>query len=104
MGEPQGSSVDLFALGAIISYTVAGQPPFGVGDARVIVAKQLKSEMNLEGVPAPLVPFLERALAPQAEMRFADAAEMRSAWHAALDQLQDEAERGQWWWRWLGGN
>ena len=94
----------LFALAAIISYTVTGRPPFGSGDARVIVAKQLKGEIDLDGVPAPLLPFLERGLAPQAEVRFSDAAEMRRAWHVALDALQDAAERGQWWWRWLGGN
>jgi serine/threonine-protein kinase len=104
MGEAQGTSVDLFALGAIIAFTITGRPPFGSGDARVIVARQLKGERDLDGVPAPLLPFLERALAPQQEMRFADAAEMRRAWHAALDELQDDAERGQWWWRWLGGN
>jgi serine/threonine protein kinase len=104
MGEPQGPSVDLFALGAIIAYTLTGRPPFGSGDARVIVAKQLQGEMDVDGVPAPLIPFLSRALSPQAETRFADAAEMRTAWHASLDQLQDDAERGQWWWRWLGGN
>ncbi len=104
MGEVQGPSVDLFALGAIIAFTVTGRPPFGSGDARVIVARQLKSDWDLDGVPASLMPFLERALAPQAETRFGDAAEMRAAWHAALDELQDDAERGQWWWRWLGGS
>ena len=104
MGEAQGASVDLFALGAIIAYTLTGRPPFGSGDARVIVARQLEGVPDLVGVPAPIVPFLERALAPVAERRCADAAEMRSAWHAALDQLQDDTERGQWWWRWLGGS
>jgi eukaryotic-like serine/threonine-protein kinase len=104
MGEPQGPSVDLFALGAIIAYVLTGRPPFGTGDARVIVARQLKGEMDLDGVPAPLLPLLERALSAQAERRFADASEMRNAWHNALDQLQDEGERSQWWWRWLGGN
>lgn len=104
MGEPQGPSVDLFALGAIISFTLTGRPPFGSGDARVIVAKQLRGDMDVDGIPTPLVPFIARALAPQAETRFADAGEMRLAWHAALDELQDDANRGQWWWRWLGGN
>jgi len=104
MGEPQGPSVDLFALGAIISFALTGRPPFGSGDARVIVAKQLRGDMDVDGIPASLVPFIARALAPQAETRFGDAGEMRTAWHAALDELQDDAERGQWWWRWLGGN
>ncbi len=104
MGEPQGPSVDLFALGAIIAFTLTGRPPFGSGDARVIVAKQLRGDMDVDGIPNSLLPFIARALAPQAETRFADAGEMRKAWHAALDELQDDAERGQWWWRWLGGN
>jgi len=104
MGEPQGASVDLFALGAIIAYTVTGRLPFGSGDARVIVARQLRGEIDLDGIPAPLVAFLARALAPHAETRYADAAEMRTAWHAALDELQESGERGQWLWRWLGGN
>ena len=104
MGEAQGASVDLFALGAIIAFTLTGRPPFGAGDARVIVARQLKGERDLDGVPAPLVPFLERALAPHQDTRFADAAEMRQGWHTALDQLQDDVERGQWWSRWLGGS
>jgi eukaryotic-like serine/threonine-protein kinase len=102
MGEPQGTSVDLFALAAIIAYTITGRPPFGSGDARVIVARQLQGEIDLDGVPAPLLPFLHRGLMPHAETRFADAAEMRLAWHAALDQLTDDAERRTWW-RWLGG-
>jgi serine/threonine-protein kinase len=102
MGEPQGPSVDLFAMGAIIAYTVTGRFPFGTGDARRIVARQLNAQVDLDGAPAPLIPFLTRALAAQPEKRFADAAEMRTAWHGALDELQDEAERGQWWWRWLG--
>jgi serine/threonine-protein kinase len=104
MGEPQGPSVDLFALGAIICFALTGRPPFGSGDARVIVAKQLRGDMDVDGIPGSLVPFIARALAPQAETRFGDAGEMRKAWHAALDELQDDAERGQWWWRWLGGN
>lgn len=104
MGEPQGPGVDLFALAAIVTFTLTGRPPFGTGDARVIVARQLKNELDVDGVPAPLLPFLERALAPHAEIRFADAREMRTAWHAALDQLQDDSERNNWWWRWLGGN
>jgi eukaryotic-like serine/threonine-protein kinase len=104
MGEAQGASVDLFALGAIVAFTITGRTPFGSGDARVIVARQLKGEMDIDGVPPPLVPFLVRSLAPQAETRFGDAAEMRAAWHAALDELQDDSERGQWWWRWLGGS
>jgi eukaryotic-like serine/threonine-protein kinase len=60
MGEPQGAGVDLFALTAIIAYTITGRPPFGSGDARVIVARQLREEMDLDGVPAPLIPFLQR--------------------------------------------
>ena len=104
MGEAQGASVDLFALGAIIAFTLTGRLPFGSGDARVIVARQLKGELDLDGVPAPLVPFLQRALAPQQERRFADAAAMRTAWHSALDEVQDDGERGQWWWRLFGGN
>ena len=83
---------------------MTGRPPFGTGDARVIVAHQLRGEIDLDGVAAPLVAFLARALAPHAETRYADAAAMRTAWHAALDDLQDEGERGQRFWRWLGGS
>jgi eukaryotic-like serine/threonine-protein kinase len=104
MGEAQGSSVDLFALGAIIAFTVTGRTPFGTGDARVIVARQLKGDIGLDGVAPQLQAFLRRALAPQAELRFGDATEMRASWHAVLDEIQDDADRGQWWTRWLGGN
>ena len=104
MGEVQGPSVDLFALTAIIAFTITGRPPFGSGDARVIVARQLQGEMDLDGVPAPFLPFLERGMAPHAEVRFADAAEMRKAWHDALEESNDDADRGQQWWRWLGGS
>jgi eukaryotic-like serine/threonine-protein kinase len=104
MGEAQGSSVDLFALGAIIAFTVTGRTPFGTGDARVIVARQLKGDIDLDGVAPQLQAFLRRALAPQAELRFGDATEMRASWHAVLDEIQDDADRGQWWTRWLGGN
>ena len=51
LGEPQSTSVDLFALAAIVAYALSGQPPFGDGDASLIIARQLAQSVDVSTFP-----------------------------------------------------
>jgi hypothetical protein len=46
---------------------------------------------------------LRRGLAPVAEQRFGDAAEMRDAWRNAVDRTLAPESRPPWWRRWWDG-
>ncbi|MCU0625763.1 MAG: serine/threonine-protein kinase [Gemmatimonadaceae bacterium] len=105
LGEAQGPASDLFAMGAVIAFTLSGRAPFGEDDPRAIVARQVQGSPDLEGIPAPIQDFLRRAMAPRADDRYPDAALMRAAWFEAIDAAErDDNERRDGWWRWLGGS
>jgi serine/threonine-protein kinase len=84
LGEPQGPQSDCFAMAAIVMFALSGKPPFGSGDARAILATQLARGAPVDDYPAPIAAWLRRALEPEAEQRFPDAAAMRNAWRAAV--------------------
>ncbi|HEY0241790.1 MAG TPA: hypothetical protein VGC52_03900, partial [Gemmatimonadaceae bacterium] len=96
LGEPQGSSVDLFALAAIVVYALCGQPPFGDGDAPTILARQLAGAADLSRFASPIQEWLRRALATSIEDRFRDATEMKQAWRHAVGVMR-RRERAAWW-------
>jgi eukaryotic-like serine/threonine-protein kinase len=100
LGEPQGPQVDCFEIAAITYFVLTGRPPFGTGDGRAILARELQGDVDLRGIPPEIAAWLRRGLAAAPEERFADAAEMRDAWHAAVDAVL--GERAPWWRRWLG--
>ena len=104
LGETQGPSVDCFELAAITAFLLTGEPPFGTGDGRVILARMLRMDVDLEGVPPAIAAWLKRGLAPRPEDRFADASEMAEAWREAVDETLGDSERVPWWRRWLGSS
>jgi serine/threonine-protein kinase len=96
LGEPQGASVDLYALAAIVVFALCGQPPFGDGDAPTILARQLAGSADLSRFATPLQEWMKRALAIRVEDRFHDAADMKQAWRHAVGVMK-RRERAAWW-------
>lgn len=101
LGEPHGASVDRFALAAIVAFSLSGNPPFGEGDAATIVARQLAGTFDSSPFSAPIAEWLKRGLMQNPDDRFADEAEMKEAWRAAVraSRRRDRAA----WWRKSGG-
>ena len=97
LGEPQSASVDLFALAGIVVFAVSGHPPFGDGEPDMIAARQLAGRIDLSDVPPILAGWVNRALAPTADARFGDAAEMKRALREALVEPRWRHRAG--WWR-----
>jgi eukaryotic-like serine/threonine-protein kinase len=103
LGEPQGAAVDYFALAAIVAFALSGSPPFGDGDAETIVARQLSGKFDSSPFAPSIGEWLKRALMTNADARFADAAEMKDAWRAAVRAAR-RRERAAWWRRNSGRN
>jgi serine/threonine-protein kinase len=98
LGEPQGPSVDCFAVAGIVAFVLTGRPPFGDGDARTILAQQLAGELSLAAFDASVAEWLAKGLSADPAGRFADAASMKRAWRVATaDRVK--AERRTSWWR-----
>jgi serine/threonine-protein kinase len=105
LGEAQGPTVDLFALAAIVVYVLTGRPPFGDtgSTANVILARELAGQFDAEGLPDPVRAWVERALHPNPDRRFPDAAAMLAEWRSAVRRAEREGERAGWWRQWLRG-
>lgn len=101
LGEPQGPAVDCFELAAITVFLLSGKPPFGTGDGRAILARELSRDVDLSAYPPAIAAWLRRGLAPSPDERFNDAGEMLEAWRRAVAASlpQDTHPR---WWRWWG--
>jgi serine/threonine protein kinase len=99
LNEPQGPAADCFAAAAIVAYVLTGAPPFGTGDAKAILARQLSGTLDLRAFPAEIVDWLRRGLAPNPPDRFADAAEMLAAFRLARRPAEDTEQPR--WRRWL---
>ena len=98
LGEPQGSSVDCFAIAAIVAFVLSGRPPFGDGDARAILARQLAGGLDVDEFHEALGAWLRRGLAITPDDRFPDAAAMQRAWRMTVKTVS-RAERRAGWWR-----
>jgi serine/threonine-protein kinase len=96
LGEPQGPAADYFALAAIVYFTLTGEPPFGDGDGKTILAAQLGERADLGSFPTVLCNWFRAAFAPDPDDRFVDGLEMRRAWKSASDKVLAR-QRG--WWR-----
>jgi hypothetical protein len=83
-------------LTAIVYFTLTGEPPFGDGDARAILAAQLGERADLGPFPTVLANWFRAGFAPNPDDRFVDGLEMRRAWKAASDKVLAR-QRG--WWR-----
>lgn len=96
LGEPHGSSVDLFALAAIVYFALCGQAPFGEGDAAAIVARQLAGGVDVSGFSPPIAEWLRKGLSRDPDGRYRDATEMKEAWRAAV-RIARRRDRNSWW-------
>jgi len=79
-----GSASDVYSLACVIYEMLAGEPPFGGGGARVVMAKHVtESPRPVRGfrpeVPRAVERALERALEKDPDQRFASAAEFVAA-------------------------
>jgi serine/threonine-protein kinase len=97
LGEPQGATVDVFAMGAILYYALEGHAPFAGADAPAVLASQLRGMPPLDRLPAVVAEFLRRALDPEPERRFADAGEMLGAWRRIRGPAERVEQRQRWW-------
>jgi serine/threonine-protein kinase len=103
LGEQQGPAVDCFAVSAIIYFVLTGALPFDGADPQAILAQQLGSKYDATTLPAPVAAFLARGLSPEPALRFADGAEMRTAWRELMAERDREQRRtDSWWGRVLG--
>ncbi|HEX6964739.1 MAG TPA: serine/threonine-protein kinase [Gemmatimonadaceae bacterium] len=104
LGEPQGPAVDCFELAAITAFLLSGKPPFGSGDGRAILARQISMDVDLSIYPLPIADWFRHGLSPHPDERFEDAAEMQRAWRDAVDDVLEQETRTPWWRRWLSGD
>ncbi len=97
LGEAAGPGADLYAVAGIVVFALSGSAPFGTGEPREIVARQLARRIDLTPYPSPLCDWIERALDPDPNARFHDAVAMRDAWSAAAQQSLRRPRLA--WWR-----
>jgi serine/threonine-protein kinase len=97
LGEPQGPSVDYFALAAIVAYTLTGKQPFAGGDPNAILAQQLGMKADLSELPPDIAEWIEIGLAPNAAQRFTDAHAMQRAWRVAVKSTRRRDRAWNWW-------
>jgi serine/threonine protein kinase len=62
-------AADIFAWGAVIAYAASGRTPFAGDSPSVTAARILTQPPRLDGLPADLVPVIERALAKDPKER-----------------------------------
>jgi serine/threonine protein kinase len=96
LGEQQGPVADYFALAAIVYFVLTGDAPFGDGDAKEILARQLGERADLDAFPTVISSWFKTAFAPNPDDRFPDGAAMQRAWKTASDKVLAR-QRG--WWR-----
>jgi serine/threonine protein kinase len=96
LGEQQGPVADYFALAAIVYFVLTGDAPFGDGDAKEILARQLGERADLGAFPTVICNWFKKAFAPNPEDRFPDGTQMQRAWKIASDKVLAR-QRGSWW-------
>ncbi|MFH9863025.1 serine/threonine-protein kinase [Streptomyces sp. NPDC017202] len=60
-----GPEGDMFAWGALVAHAATGRLPFGTGAPDVVAFRVMSGEPDLDGVPAPLRPVVEKALSKE---------------------------------------
>ena len=73
------------------------------GTRRDILARSLAGQFDPSSYAPEIATWLQRGLAPQAEDRFADAAEMQEQWRTAAGAVLERERRVPWWKRIFGG-
>ena len=102
LGEAQTAATDCFAVAAIVAFVLTGHPPFGEGDTAQVLARVLAGSFEVEGMPAPLLAWLQRGLEAEPDNRFADATEMLAAWRVCAEALTTITTRRSFWERLIG--
>jgi serine/threonine-protein kinase len=100
LGEPQGTAVDCFAMGGLVYFALTGKAPFGDGDPKLILARQLANSVDMQSLRPPVAEWLARALEPDPIKRYANATEMQDGFKDCLRELERDERR---WWRWRHG-
>lgn len=103
LGEPQDASADTFSLAGVVYFTLAGAPPFGESDPKVILARMLSGQIDVAALDPPIGDWVRRGMAANQAERFADAAEMQRAWRDAVRMMLDRGTGVPWWRRFFSG-
>jgi serine/threonine-protein kinase len=98
LGEPQGPSVDLFAVAGIVAFALSGEPPFPGPDASSILAQQLADQFDATRFPEPVASWLKRGLESDWLRRFPDAASMQADWRNCVMEMDRQSKRTDRWW------
>jgi outer membrane protein assembly factor BamB len=61
-GQEHSPAGDVFALAGVLTYAATGHGPFGTGQAADLLYRVRYADPDLSGVPAALLPVLERCL------------------------------------------
>jgi serine/threonine protein kinase len=102
LGEPQEAAADCFSLAAIVAFVLSGVAPFGESDSKVILARELKGDVDVSRFAPEVGEWLMRGLAPEVDKRFADASEMQEAWRLAAGAALERERHVPWWKRLFG--
>ncbi|WHM40720.1 PQQ-binding-like beta-propeller repeat protein [Streptomyces sp. BPTC-684] len=84
--RPVGPACDVFALGAVLTFTATGVGPFGTGSGHVLNFRTVYEEPDLAALPAPLRAVVARCLVKDPGERPGPA--------ELLDQLAESARGG----------
>ncbi|WP_461003895.1 serine/threonine-protein kinase, partial [Streptomonospora sediminis] len=68
-GAAPAAAVDVFAWGCLVAMAATGREPFGKGTPAELQERVLNAGPDLDGVPADLLPLVERALAKTPRQR-----------------------------------
>ena len=93
--------MDCFEIAAITYFLLMGRPPFGTGDGRAILARELSGDVDLSEIAPDVADWLRTGLAARPEDRFVDATAMRDAWRIAAAKTVAAEDHAPWWRRWL---
>ncbi len=101
LGEQQDTAADCFSFAAIVAFALSGAPPFGQHDPALILAREMRGDIDLSTYPPEIADWLQRGLAPDVETRFPDAQAMKAAWRDAVQAVFEREHRAPWWRRWF---
>ncbi|MFF3611887.1 bifunctional serine/threonine-protein kinase/ABC transporter substrate-binding protein [Streptomyces sp. NPDC002580] len=91
-GEGIGPASDVFSLGCVLAFAATGRAPFGGGAVDALLFRAVHDPADLDGVPAWLLPVLDRCLEKDPARR-PDAGELVREL-AADGAAQDEGSSG----------
>ncbi|MEV7275742.1 bifunctional serine/threonine-protein kinase/ABC transporter substrate-binding protein [Streptomyces sp. NPDC093111] len=83
-----GPSSDVFSLGCVLAYALAGRRPFGTGPVAAVVYRTVHEEPDLDDVPDTLLPLVTACLAKDPALR-PTAREVRDRLGAADQPARD---------------